>query len=344
MKTILTISKVITISLFFFVFGCTSSSDNNPIVTGTNPIFVNKTETPAVTAATAAAIISVSAAPTAINVNSTNPCIGAPAPAKWNHVVVLMFENHDSAIGSPSMPYITSLAHKCATSDNWTDADFHVDGTPDGEYNSKPSYATLTNGLSPTVHGLIDDTYESKTKVESIYDQLNKAGKSFKDYYDAEAGGCSVDFNGAYHDPIRYYTSMTSICDEHDVPLSTFMTDLNSGNLPVYSMIIPSNDHNQHDNSLESGDAWAKSFVEPILNSAAYQKGDVAFFFLWDEDSPVPNVLISPSIVPGSKVPVPSGNPISHFSALRTWEEMLDLPLLGNTNLAPSLLTFFDGS
>ena len=338
MRQMLMIAKVITLFLVFLIFGCNSIKDSIPVATGTRSIPEDQTKAPV------AATIPAADIATAIVINSATPCVGTSTPAQWNHVVVLMFENHDSVIGSPSMPYITSLARKCGTSDNWNDADFRVNGASDGKYHSKSSYATLTNGLSPTVHGLIDNEYKTKTGVENIFDQLNVAGKTFKVYYDSEAGGCSVKFSGAYHDPIRYYTSMASICDEHDVPLSTFMGDLNSGNLPAFSMIIPSNDHNQHNNSLESGDTWAKNFLEPILDSTTYQKGDVAIFFLWDEGSPVPNVLISSSIVPGSKVPIPSGNPISHFSALRTWEEMLDLPLLGDANLAPSLLAFFGGN
>jgi phospholipase C len=276
-----------------------------------------------------------------VGVSAATPCIGAPAPSQWQHVVVLMFENktYDEVIGVA--PYITSLANKCGTSINWNDADYKVDGSADGDYNSKPSYATITNGLSPSAHGLIDDDYAAKTKVDNIYNQLNLAGKSFKDYYDSAPDGCGVEFNGDYHDPIRFYTNVASICDAHDVPLSTFMTDVNNGNLPVFSMILPANNQNMHNNSIASGDAYARTILDPLLDSQAYAKGDVAIFFLWDEDSPIPNVLIAPSVIPGSKVSVPPGNPVSHFSALRTWEEMLALPLLGDTSKAPSLLPFF---
>jgi phospholipase C len=216
-----------------------------------------------------------------------------------------------------------------------------VDGSPDGNYNSKPSYATLTNGVSPSVHGLTNDSYSAKTSVDNIYHQLDLAGISFKDYYEAGAGGCGVRFSGDYHDPIRYYTNVASICNAHDVPLSTFMDDVNNGNLPAFSMLLPTNSHNMHNNSVASGDAYAQSILDPLLNSQAYARGDLAIFFLWDEDSPIPNVLLAPSIKTGTQVTVPSGNPISHFSALRTWEEMLDLPLIGDTNKAPSLLPFF---
>lgn len=320
--------------LFFFIVACASpatvnssstSSSNDNIGVGTSSAVSPKVEN------------------TSIIINSSNPCAGLPAPAKWNHVVVLMFEHHDGSLGSPEMPYTTHLANQCGTSENWNDADYRVDGSTDGEYNSKPSYATLTNGLSPSEHGLVDDTYESKTKARSIFDQLNESGRSFKVYYDAEPGGCSVEFNGDYHDPLRYYTSLIALCDDHDVPITTFLNDLNTNQLPDFSMVIPSNDHNMHDDSLSDGDQWAKNFLKPFLDSAAYQKGDTALFFLWDEDIPVPNILIAPSIIPGKKVPVPAGNPISHFSALRTWEEMLGLPLLGDTGQAPSLLDFYNG-
>ena len=280
---------------------------------------------------------------TPIVVNAANPCVGAPAPARWNHIVVLMFENkhYDEVIGPA--PYITSLANHCATAADWQDANTKVDGSPDGKYNSKPNYATLTSGLPPSVHGIIDNTYKATTDVDNIYNQLNLAGKSFKDYYEAGAGGCKERFSGDYHDPIRYYTNVASICDAHDVPLSTFIEDVNSGNLPAFSMIIPTNDHNMHDNSIASGDTFAQSILDPLLNSQSYAQRDLAIFFLWDEDSPIPNVLIAPSVATGSQVTVPAGNPVSHFSALRTWEEMLGLPLLGDTGQAPSLLPFFGG-
>ena len=280
---------------------------------------------------------------TPIPVNADRPCIGAPAPAQWHHVVVLIFENktYDQVIGPA--PYITSLANKCATASNWQDANTKVDGSPDGKYPSKPNYATLTNGQSPSVHGLVDDSYATTTKVDNIYNQLNLSGLTFKDYYEGNAGGCSVRFSGDYHDPIRYYDNVVSICGAHDVPLSTFMTDLNSGNLPAFSVLLPNNQHNMHSNSVSTGDAYAQTVLDPILNSTAYAKGDLAIFFLWDENTPIPNVLLAPSVLPGTKITVSNGNPISHFSAPRTWEEMLNLSLLGDTKSAPSLLPFFEG-
>jgi phospholipase C len=275
-------------------------------------------------------------------VSAADPCIGAPAPSDgWHHIVVLMFENktYDQVIGPA--PYITSLANKCATALNWMDADTKVDGTKDGKYNSKPNYATLTSGHSPSAHGLTSDKYQTTTDADNIYHQMAQAGITFKDYYDGEPGGCSVRFSGDYHDAIRYYTNVADICDAHDVPLSMFQTDFSTGNLPAFSMLLLTKENSMHDNSVASGDAYAKSLLEPLLNSKEYANGDLAIFLLWDENTPIPNVLLAPSVASGTKITAKSGNPISHFSALRTWEEMLGLPLLGDTPSAPSLLPYF---
>jgi hypothetical protein len=312
-----------------------------PVITPSNTPDPTSTDTPVPPTPSQTPSPTLTAVP---QVDATTPCTGAPAPAQWRHIVVLMFENktYNKIVGVA--PYITSLVNKCGTYEHWMDADYRVDGSSDGSYHSKPSYATLTNGLSPSVHGLLDDSPETKTDVDNIYHQLMVAEKSFKDYYEGGPGGCGVKFSGDYHDPIRYYSDVTAICDAHDVPLSTFMADVNSGNLPAFSMILPAKDHSMHSNSISSGDAYAQTILDPLLNSQAYAKGDVAIFFLWDEDSPIPNVLLAPSIVPGSQISVSGPNPVSHFSALRTWEEMLDLPLLGDTKLAPSLLPFFGSS
>ncbi|MGE5375993.1 MAG: alkaline phosphatase family protein [Bacteroidota bacterium] len=285
--------------------------------------------------------------PTSVSVNipgavsAAHPCIGAPAPAHWKHVVVLMFENKSADEILGKAPYITALAKNCATAINWMDADTKVDGTKDGQYDSKPNYTTLTSGVSPSVHGIVKDTYEKTTNVDNIYHQMALAGLSFKDYYEAGPGGCSVRFSGDYHDAVRFYTDVADICNAHDVPLSTFMKDLANDDLPAFSMLLPNKDHSMHNNSIASGDEYAKTILDPLLNSPAYARGDVAVFFLWDEVDPVSNVLMAPSIVPGTRINVKTGNPISHYSALRTWEDMLGLPLLGDTKSAPSLLRYF---
>lgn len=250
-------------------------------------------------------------------------------------------------IGNASAPYLSSLASKCGSSVVWNDANKKVDGSNDisGDYDSKPSYAVLTNGQPASVTGIVDDAYGTKTGFASIYDQMLSAGISFKDYVGTISAGCSTSWNGDYHDPIRYYSGISSnICDAHDIPISQFMTDVNSGNLPQFSIILPSNSNNMHDNSTSSGDSYTQNFLVPFLDSAEYKSGHVALFIIFDEDISVPNILVAPSIKTGSLYqPVAGQNPVSHYSALRTWDEMLGLSPLGVSGQAPSLLSFFGG-
>jgi phospholipase C len=207
-------------------------------------------------------------------VSSTTPCNHSPAPAQWKHVVVLIFENktYSNVIGNVSAPWISQLATKCGTYANWYDANFKVTGASDGSYASKPNYATMTSGVPPTVHGLTNDTYTATSGVDNIFNRLRLAGISTKSYESGTGGSCAVgNFSGSYHDPMRYYTNLggqssspTTFCNTHDVPIANFMTDVNSGNLPAYSFILPTNDQNMHNNSVSSGDAWAQSFLKPF--------------------------------------------------------------------------------
>lgn len=288
-------------------------------------------------------------------VNATHPCVGNPAPAHWNHVIVLMFENKTYPVvhNTANFPYVSGLMNKCGSYANWNDANSKVSGTLDGNYPSKPNYATLTSGVSPSVHGLTTDSYTTTSSADNIFNRINVGGKTTKSYQSGSGASCaSSNFSGAYHDAMRYYTNLgahssspTTFCNTHDVPIANFTTDLNAGNLPNFSFVLPTNDQNTHNNSYATGDAWAQAFLDPIFNSTTYKTGDTAIFFLWDEDTPDPNVLIAPSIVAGSHPTTVAGKPIGHIAATRTWLEMLGLPVtLGDTPQAPSLVQYFDGN
>jgi hypothetical protein len=71
-----------------------------------------------------------------------------------------------------------------------------------------------------------------------------------------------------------------------------------------------------------------------ILNSQSYRAGRTAIFLVFDEDTPIPNFVVAPSVVPGTVI---QGS-YSHYSLLRTTEEMLGIsPKLLNAGTALSL-------
>lgn len=71
-----------------------------------------------------------------------------------------------------------------------------------------------------------------------------------------------------------------------------------------------------------------------ILGSQAYKSATTAVIVVYDEPTPMPNVFIAPSVVPGTTTP----DSFSHYSLLRATEEMLGIDVfLGTARSSPGL-------
>ena len=70
-----------------------------------------------------------------------------------------------------------------------------------------------------------------------------------------------------------------------------------------------------------------------ILASSLYGQGHTAVVVAWDEDTPVPNLVVSPSVHPGTVVQ----STVSHYSLLRATEDIFGLPRLLSAADAPDL-------
>jgi hypothetical protein len=94
-----------------------------------------------------------------------------------------------------------------------------------------------------------------------------------------------------------------------------------------------------HDCSTATGDAWLQAWVPKILASTAYQSRNTAVFIVYDEYTAMPTMFVTPSTVAGTV----SATKFSHFSLLRTTEEMLGIPTyLGGASSANSLRSAFN--
>ena len=90
---------------------------------------------------------------------------------------------------------------------------------------------------------------------------------------------------------------------------------------------------------MKAGDAFLAQRIGRILDSPTYRAGRTAVIVAWDEDSPMPNIVISPSTKPGTRV----GDRVDHYSLLRTTEEMLGLQtFLGAAATTPSMRPLFN--
>ncbi|MGZ4693414.1 MAG: alkaline phosphatase family protein [Acidimicrobiales bacterium] len=224
----------------------------------------------------------------------------------------------------PSMPYLRSLAQQCTTFADWTE-------TNQGQ-NSLTQYIGLTSGAdNPRT---VDDCAPSSSCTstdDNIFRQVRVSGGTPRSFVEGATSGCSAGGNAAKHVPALYYTGdytdATGVvrndhdsCDAEVRPL----TELDVDRLPTFAMISPNLCNDGHDCANDKVDAFAATWVSKILHGANYAAGDTAVMVLYDEDHPVPNLLIAPTANAGPNRAPGAG----HAAMLKTWDEMLGLPPL----------------
>ncbi|MGH9082016.1 MAG: alkaline phosphatase family protein [Acidimicrobiales bacterium] len=238
-------------------------------------------------------------------------------------------ENHTwgSVIGNSAAPYITGLAHQCGT-----DANYSAVGSP-----SLPNYLGATSG---STQGVTDDgdPGEHSFVADNLFRQVRRAGGTERSFAESMPGNCglvSEDSYAAKHNPAAYFDGPgdRAACQADDVPFSDFPAVLASGDLPTYTSITPNICDDMHDCSVAVGDRWLATWVPRILATTSYRSGTTALFIVWDEPTPLANVVVAPCVRPGTVTNVA----VDHYSLLRATEEMLGLPLLGAAASATSL-------
>lgn len=272
-------------------------------------------------------------APSAV-ASAVQPCGGlTTAPAHYQHVVWIWMENHTwgDVFGNSSAPYLNTLAGKCGT-----DSDYASVGSP-----SLPNYLGATSG---STQGVTDDGDPSAHTftVDNLFRQVRAAGGTERSFVESMPSPCDVVSAGSYaakHNPAVYYVggSDRTACDADDLPFSAFSSVLDSGQLPTFTSITPDLCDDMHDCSVATGDQWLATWVPKILDTASYRDGTTALFIVWDEPTQLANVVVAPSVRPGTV----SGAAVNHYSLLRATEEMLGLPLLGQAATASDLRTIF---
>jgi len=123
-------------------------------------------------------------------------------------------------------------------------------------------------------------------------------------------------------------------CQADDLLFTAFQHDLQSDQFPTFAFITPNGCHDTHDCSVATGDAWLAGMLPAVLAGPAYRSGTTAVMVIWDEPTPMADLIIGPSVRPGTVV----ATPVDHYSLLRTTEERLGISTpLGAAATAPSL-------
>jgi hypothetical protein len=242
----------------------------------------------------------------------------AQPPAHWQHVVWIWMENHTRSQVIGKAPFVTGLAAQCATATHYATV-----GSP-----SLPNYLGATSG---STFGIGDDGAPGSHRqtADNLFRQVRVAGGTALTYAEAMPAACALSSSGRYavkHNPAAYYAGADDrvACQRDNRPLPAGAI----GELPTFLFVVPDLCDDTHDCPVATGDRWLAGFVPSLLSAP-----DTVVFIVWDEYTPMPNVVIAPSIRPGTIVTTP----VDHYSLLRTTEELLGLPLLGHALGAPSM-------
>ena len=269
-----------------------------------------------------------------------------------NHVILIMMENkkYSDIIGSSSAPYINQLANTYALATDWLPAQSNQD--PCGC--SLPQYIDLASGSDG---GIVDDystTSGHQTSDSNIFSLMSAHGYSWKNYAESMPSNCVTSDSGNYwvhHTMVPWFSDLNSVCAQNDVPLGNvasqsgnFYTDLNSNNLPNLAIISPNICDDMHtlcsgeSSTVAAGDAWLKSFMPAIINSAEFSSTIV--IITWDNGSPLTTPVAT--VVVGPPTLVNYGHfsqALSHYSFLATVEQLFNLGNLGRNDAAASAMT-----
>ena len=266
---------------------------------------------------------------------SAKVCTTAAAPASYSHVVWIVMENHryGDVIGSAGAPVETAWAHACGSLTNYAKV-----GSP-----SLPNYIGATSG---STQGITDDASPTQHPlvVDNLFRQVRAAGLTERTYAEDMPVACGLVNGRTYgmkHNPALYYSSPSdrAACQADDLPMGTttagrLASDLANATMPSFAVMIPNLCNDTHDCSVATGDKWLAGWLRAITTSLTYTQGGTAVFVIWDEYTPMPNLVIAPAVRPGTA----KSDRVDHFALLRTTEEMLGIPNhLGHAAEAPSL-------
>jgi phospholipase C len=248
----------------------------------------------------------------------------------FGHVVVIVFENKAPAavLGNPAAPTFNRLASRNAVLSRYSSI----------THPSLPNYLALVSG---STHGIRSDCTTCLVSGPSLADTLVRAHRTWKTYAEGlpRPGftGCCAGAYAKKHVPFLYFRRVVTRPSRlrRVVPLRQISSDLESGRLPDFSLVVPNLCHDMHDCPVTTGDAWLARFLPPLLRDPQLANGVV--FVIFDE-GPEPRGSLVPALAAGPLVRRGShfAGRTSHYGLLRTIEDAWGLPRLGrSTDAAP---------
>jgi hypothetical protein len=251
----------------------------------------------------------------------------------FSHVFVVVFENKNyndifGPGGRANAPYLNSLLASGAQSTQFYGV----------THNSQPNYLALVGGITPTATTQQDCPQYNciyGPEVRHIGDQLEAAGRTWKGYMDGMKSPCQrpapegagdqyflqgVPPGNTYatrHNPWMYLRNVVgdqARCNLHDVPYPQLVTDVATGHVPDFSLIVPDLCHDGHDSDQQctalSGsrggiagiDSWAAQELPRILTSPTYQDGGLLVVTFDESENDNTGCCLTPAAPGGGRV------------------------------------------
>ncbi|HUR79825.1 MAG TPA: alkaline phosphatase family protein [Thermoanaerobaculia bacterium] len=245
-----------------------------------------------------------------------------PLPPDIRHIFLVIMENQD-ADRVLQKPFVARLA-----AEGGLLANYHCIGHP-----SQPNYIALAAG---STWGVTDDA-TADLDVPHLGDLLDQRSLPWKVYAERYPGGCFLGHNadgGLYvrrHVPFLGFANMqknTQRCAAHVVNATALDADIAARTLPAFAMYIPDQNHNGHDTSLDTADAWLESKFGPLLRDPRFTDHTL-FVLTYDESEHTGTTQVTTVFWgAGVKRGTSTAHYYDHYDLLRTIENLLALPTL----------------
>jgi acid phosphatase len=258
-------------------------------------------------------------------------------------VLVVIEENHSYDQMRLGMPFLAELSDTYGYATHWTAL----------AHPSLPNYLGIAGG---TTFGIRDDRAPSAHSGDigtatSVFDQALAAGRTAGTYAESMPASChpydSPDRSvgkaiyAVRHNPWTYFASGHQGCLAHDTDTARFTDDAARNALPDVGFLIPNLDHDAHNGSLATADAWLREKLTPVLHSDDFTSGRLVVVVTADEDDKHSgNVVLTSVLTPHlSHKVVDTG--LTHYSLTRFIADLLGAEPLQNAADAPDLRAAF---
>jgi acid phosphatase len=227
-----------------------------------------------------------------------------------------MLENHayGQVIGQHGDPFLNRLARAGALFTH-SQAITHP---------SEPNYLALFSG---STHGVPGDNCPLRFTGPNLASELLTAGYTFAGYAEGlpsvGSNACSAGDYARKHVP---WANFTTVPPSVSKPFTAFPAG-NFAALPTVSFVIPNLCHDMHDCLVSTGDAWLRAHIGPYAAWAMTHQSLLIVDF--DENDGSPGNMITTIFYGGTVRPGRYGEPITHYSVLRTIENLYGLRPLG---------------